>query len=169
MGDDETHDQPDDRPGEHRDEEQPGPGRDQDQPWEKSDRAQAADDGATGPAPPAPPVCPDCGLPGDRYPTWTNTWVLLEPVEPRETLPAHMVPARQRWLIDSDGHAWNTHDAEPTPGAECRIAHRLVCPGLHGSERPDPWPWLTVWRQENERRAQRKADEEGFGPWPDAG
>lgn len=145
------------------------PGQQPDRPWENTDRAQAAEDGATAAGPPARPECPDCGLTGERYPTWTNAWVLLEPLEPRETLPAHMVPPRQRWMIDSNGRAWNTHDAEPTPGGECRIAHRLVCPGLALPERPEPWPWLRTVREENARRAQRKADEEAFGSLPDAG
>lgn len=138
-------------------------------PWESTDRAQAVADGALGPAPPAPPLCPDCGLKGDRYPTWTGAWILLEPVHPRETLPSHFVPPRQRWIIDGDGHAWNSHDAEPTPGAECRISHRIVCPGLDPSERDDLWPWLTSWREENARSARRKADGEGLPGMPDVG
>ncbi|MFD9601571.1 DUF6083 domain-containing protein [Streptomyces sp. NPDC059970] len=43
-------------------------------------------------------------------------------------------------------------DAEPLPGAQCRIAHRMVCPCL---PREDPPLWATALRQENERRAQR--------------
>ncbi|MFE2696389.1 DUF6083 domain-containing protein [Streptomyces mirabilis] len=68
-------------------------------------------------------------LTADRYPTYTQAWVLLEPLRPNLTVPSHIVPPAQRWIIDGNGLAWNTHDGEPTQGAHCRIAHRLVCPG----------------------------------------
>ncbi|MEU5382021.1 DUF6083 domain-containing protein [Streptomyces sp. NPDC005968] len=117
-----------------------------------TDRVQAREEGATAPAPPAPPVCPECGLDADRYPTLSQAWVLLEHLDPVNVLPAHMVPPRFRWLINADGVAWNPWLAEPTPGALCRIPHRLVCPGL---EPVKAWSWLTAAREENERRAQR--------------
>ncbi|MFD5754346.1 DUF6083 domain-containing protein, partial [Streptomyces sp. NPDC127044] len=96
--------------------------------WVSADWAQAVQDGATALPPPAPPDCPDCGLTADRYPTYTQAWVLLEPLRPNLTVPSHIVPPAQRWIIDGNGLAWNTHDGEPTQGAHCRIAHRLVSP-----------------------------------------
>ncbi|TGB06533.1 DUF6083 domain-containing protein [Streptomyces sp. MZ04] len=119
---------------------------------EVTDRAEAMLQGATAPAPPDPPVCPECGQEADRFPTYSQAWVLLEPLEPVNEVPAHFVPPRQRWLVNSDGVAWNPWEAEPTPGAVCRIAHRLVCPGV---EPLDLWPWLTAEREESGRRAQR--------------
>lgn len=111
---------------------------------------QAALEGATAPPPPAPPDCPHCALPQDRYPTLhEGHWVLLEP---RIVVPAHTAPPRRRWIITPDGNAMNLWDAEPAPGARCRIAHRMACPYV---EPEDPWPWTTMLRQENERRAQR--------------
>ncbi|MFE7393230.1 DUF6083 domain-containing protein [Streptomyces sp. NPDC057582] len=111
---------------------------------------QAALEGATAPPPPAPPDCPHCGLPQGRYPTlYEGHWVLLEPWI---VVPAHTVPPRRRWIITRDGTAMNLWDAEPVPGAQCRIAHRMVCPYL---EPEDLWPWTVMLRQENERRAQR--------------
>jgi hypothetical protein len=117
-----------------------------------SDRVEAVTEGATAPAPPDPPVCPECGLEADRFLTLSQAWVLLEPLEPVNVLPAHFVPPRQRWLINSDGVAWNPWNAEPTEGAQCRISHMVACPGI---EPPDLWPWLTAMREENARRAQR--------------
>ncbi|MGW0551002.1 DUF6083 domain-containing protein [Streptomyces altiplanensis] len=118
-----------------------------------TDAEQAHDEGATAAGPPAGPDCPDCGLAGDRYPTHYNRWILLEPLP---ALPAHAIPPRQRWLIgnstDGEGLAWNTGDEEPPPGAECRIAHRLVCPGVR---RGDVLPWLAALREENRLRAAR--------------
>lgn len=117
-----------------------------------TDRVQARAEGATAPAPPEAPVCPECGLEADRYPTLSRAWVLLERLDPVNVVPSHMVPPRFRWLINTDGVAWNTWLAEPTPGAQCRIPHHLVCPGL---EPANPWAWLTAVRLENERKAQR--------------
>lgn len=122
-------------------------------------------EGATGPAPPAPPDCPFCGLRQDRFATlYPGHWVLLEP---GVTAPVHRVPARRRWIIAGDGTAYNTWDAEPTPGATCRIAHRLVCPQL---EPEDPWPWATAMRTENRRRMERREEQlPEHGDLPDAG
>jgi hypothetical protein len=136
------------------------------QPWEKTDRAQAAMEGATGPEPPAPPVCPNCGLVGDRRVTYYGWHVLLEPDMP---VPAHMVPAWHRWYLDSNGTAWNSREDEPAPGAVCRVPHRIACPGLR-LEEIGLWRWLDAVRAENARRAWRKAEEEaGPGAFPDAG
>ncbi|MFI9625918.1 DUF6083 domain-containing protein [Streptomyces sp. NPDC052042] len=119
-------------------------------PDHPDDDPQALREGATAPAPPAPSHCPDCGLAQDRYAThYEGHWVLLEP---RALVPAHTLPPRRRWIITTDGAAMNLWDAEPIPGTQCRIAHRMVCPYL---QLEDPWPWATVLRQENERRAQR--------------
>ncbi|WP_392675849.1 DUF6083 domain-containing protein [Streptomyces sp. LN785] len=107
-------------------------------------------EGATAPRPPTPPDCPFCDLPQDRYAThYEGHWVLLET---HIVVPAHILPPRRRWIIASDGAAMNLWDAEPLPGTQCRIAHRSVCPYLQPE---DDWPWTTVLRQENERRAQR--------------
>ncbi|MFH8477082.1 DUF6083 domain-containing protein [Streptomyces sp. NPDC018000] len=120
-------------------------------PYHPDDELQALHEGATAPAPPAPPECPDCGLRQDRYPTLHDGhWVLLE----RDvTVPAHHLPPRRRWLITPDGIAWNTWDAEPTPGAFCRVAHHLVCP--YPEEPLWRWPWGTAQREKNDRQAQR--------------
>ncbi|WP_031109260.1 DUF6083 domain-containing protein [Streptomyces sp. NRRL S-146] len=135
-------------------------------PWEKTDRAQAATEGATGPEPPAPPLCPHCGLAGDRRVTYYGRHVLLEPGMP---VPAHMVPAWHRWYVDSNGTAWNGGEDGPEPGAVCRVPHRITCPGL-SLEEAGLWRWPDAVRAENARRARRKADEEtGPGALPDAG
>ncbi|EST19282.1 DUF6083 domain-containing protein [Streptomyces roseochromogenus] len=135
-------------------------------PWENTDRAQAALDGATGPEPPSPPHCPHCGLAGERRPTYTGQHVLLEPAL---VLPAHLVPGGHRWHIDSNGVAWNGGFTEPLAGSRCRIPHQLACPGLSLDE-IRPWRWLSAVREENARRAQRRADEEGCPKaLPDAG
>ncbi|WP_331757149.1 DUF6083 domain-containing protein (plasmid) [Streptomyces sp. NBC_01544] len=125
---------------------------------------QAALEGATALPPPAPPDCPHCTLPQDRYPTLhEGHWVLLEP---RIVVPAHTAPPRRRWIITPDGNAMNLWDAEPVPGAQCRIAHRMACPYL---EPEDPYPWTTMLRQENERRAQRLFNLPGDWDLPDTG
>ncbi|MFF0780448.1 DUF6083 domain-containing protein [Streptomyces sp. NPDC003720] len=135
-------------------------------PWEGADRAQAAREGATGPEPPEPPVCPQCGLTGDRRPTYTGRHVLLEP---RLTVPAHLVPGGHRWHVDGDGTAWNGGLEEPAPGATCRIPHQLACPGLTLDE-VQPWRWLTAVRAHNASAAWRGAGEDGFlGGLPDTG
>jgi hypothetical protein len=138
-------------------------------PWEAADRAQAARDGATGPAPPAPPLCPHCGLPGDRRPTYSGQYVLLEP---RLSVPAHLVPGGHRWHLDGNGTAWNGGLDEPEPGTSCRIPHQLACPGLTLDE-IQPWRWLTAVRAGNARLARQRADEgivAGFpGDLPDTG
>ena len=123
-------------------------------PWEKTDRAQAVLEGATGPEPPAPPECPDCGLVGERHATYYGTHVLLEP---DMSAPAHMVPAWHRWYVDSNGTAWNSREDEPEPGAACRVPHRIACPGPSPGE-AGLWRWLDAVREENARRAGRKAD-----------
>lgn len=111
---------------------------------------QAILEGATAPPPPAEPRCPYCHLLQDRFATLhPGTWVLLEP---RVLAPSHRVPPRRRWLITTSGEAWNTWDAEPTPGGVCRIAHRMVCPGL---EPEDLWPWVAALRIENGHAAGR--------------
>ncbi|MDN0197077.1 DUF6083 domain-containing protein [Streptomyces sp. S.PNR 29] len=123
-------------------------------------------DCADAPNPPAPPICPQCRLVSDRHPTYYGAYVLLEP---GLTAPAHMVPAWHRWYVDADGTAWNSGRDEPTPGAECRVPHRLACPGLT-LEEVGLWRWLDAVRWENARRAQRQADEEAFlGRLPDVG
>ncbi|MFL4910669.1 DUF6083 domain-containing protein [Streptomyces sp. MMS24-I2-30] len=135
-------------------------------PWETADRAQAANDGATGPEPPNPPVCPQCGLTGDRKPTYTGQHVLLEP---RLTVPAHLVPGGHRWHIDSNNTAWNGDFDEPLPGATCRIPHQLACPGLTLDE-IRPRRWLTAVRDYNTKLARQQADTGGIpGTLPDAG
>ncbi|OLZ62489.1 hypothetical protein AV521_41685 [Streptomyces sp. IMTB 2501] len=135
-------------------------------PWENTDRAQALLDGATGPEPPSPPHCPHCGLAGERRPTCTGQHV---PLEPGLVLPAHLVPGGHRWHIDSNGVAWNGGFAQPLARARCRIPHQLACPGLSLDE-IRPWRWLSAVREENARRARRRADEEGCPKaLPDAG
>ncbi|WP_437015232.1 DUF6083 domain-containing protein [Streptomyces sp. enrichment culture] len=131
-------------------------------PWEHADRVQAAVDGAHGPEPPAPPVCPHCGLTGERRLTYTGQHVLLEPGPP---IPAHLVPGGHRWHIDPGGRAWNGGLDEPPPGTACRIPHHLACPGLTLDE-IRPWRWLDAVREENARRARRRADADAL---PDAG
>ncbi|MFE6407568.1 DUF6083 domain-containing protein [Streptomyces sp. NPDC057837] len=123
-------------------------------PWERTDRAQAALEGATGPEPPAPPRCPTCGFMADRCVTYYGRHVLLEP---DLRVPAHRVPPWHRWYVDSDGTAWNSRDDEPAPGAVCRVPHRIVCPALR-LEEAGPWVWLDALRQEREHRARRQAD-----------
>ncbi|MEU0137544.1 DUF6083 domain-containing protein [Streptomyces sp. NPDC006296] len=111
---------------------------------------QAHREGATGPSPPAPPACPSCGLPQDRYPTeYPGHWILLEP---RVLVPAHTVPPRRRWIITSTGTALNLWDAEPLPGARCRVPHHLVCPWR---EPEDHWPEVRALRRRNAGRAGR--------------
>ncbi|MEU1012608.1 DUF6083 domain-containing protein [Streptomyces sp. NPDC005890] len=152
----------------------PGPGPDGSRqppagtpaPWEAADRVQAALDGAAGPEPPRPPVCPHCGLTGDRRPTYTGQYVLLEP---RLTLPAHLVPGGHRWHLDSNGAAWNGGLDEPLPGATCRIPHQLACPGLTLDE-IQPWRWLTAVREYNALAARHRADtDRAREALPDAG
>ncbi|MFI8006002.1 DUF6083 domain-containing protein [Streptomyces sp. NPDC086010] len=120
-------------------------------------------EGATAPRPPAPPECPFCELPQDRYATsYPGHWVLLEP---GILVPAHTVPPRRRWIITSTGTAVNLWDAEPLPGATCRIPHRIACPRL---EPEDHWPWVTALRRHNLERTHRlfELPEEGL---PDTG
>ncbi|MDF3298885.1 DUF6083 domain-containing protein [Streptomyces tropicalis] len=124
-------------------------------PWERADRAQAARDGAAGPEPPRPPVCPQCGLTGDRAPTYTGQHVLLEP---RLTVPAHLLPGGHRWHVDGNGTAWNGGLDEPPAGTTCRVPHQLACPGLTLDE-IQPWRWLTTVRDHNARLAQQRADD----------
>ncbi|MET9515813.1 DUF6083 domain-containing protein [Streptomyces sp. NPDC002994] len=131
---------------------QPCPDSPDHQPGRRSSdsEVQAMLEGATAPGPPAPATCEHCELPQDRYPTlYPGRWVFLEP---RSAVPAHHLPPRRRWIITTDGVAWNLWDAEPIPGTVCRVVHRLVCPHL---EPEDPWPWGTALRLENGRRAQR--------------
>ncbi|WP_149182772.1 DUF6083 domain-containing protein [Streptomyces sp. TRM49041] len=123
------------------------------QPWDRVDHAQAISDGATAPPPPEPPVCRECGLHGERRPTYYGACVLLEP---RREAPAHMVPPWHRWYVDSGGRAWNSGDTEPGPGSVCRVPHRLVCPGTVLTAL-GLWPWLDALRDENARRAQWRA------------
>ncbi|MFI8346735.1 DUF6083 domain-containing protein [Streptomyces sp. NPDC085596] len=138
-------------PDHHR---QPSP--DAPRPWENTDRAQAAMEGATGPEPPEPPNCRHCGLTCDRRVTYYGIHVLLEP---DLFVPAHMVPAWHRWYVDTNDTAWNSREAEPSPGGFCRIPHLIACPGLK-LEEIGLWRWLDAVRQENARRARRKADGE---------
>ncbi|MEV8321069.1 DUF6083 domain-containing protein [Streptomyces sp. NPDC059900] len=132
------------------------PGESDDAYWrrvgELTDRAEALDAGADADGPPARPVCRECGLEADRFETWFGAWVLLERLDPVAEVPAHMVPPFFRWVIDRAGMACWTRDAEPSPGAMCRIPHRLVCPGI---ELPNPWSWLASVRSENARAAER--------------
>lgn len=127
------------------------------------DYFQVLFEGAIAPRPPAPPECPFCDLRQDRYATsYAGHWILLEP---RVLVPAHTLPPRRRWFITSTGTAMNLWDAEPLPGARCRIPHRIACPYLVPE---DDWPWVTVLRRHNWERAQRLFDlpEEGL---PDTG
>ncbi|MFE9623704.1 DUF6083 domain-containing protein [Streptomyces sp. NPDC006527] len=135
------------------------------QPWQHTDRAQAVAEGATGPEPPAPPICPHCGLTADRHATYYGAHVLLEP---GLSVPAHRVPTWHRWYVDSGNTAWNAGEDEPRPGAECRIPHRITCPGLTREEMA-LWRWLDALRADNARRAQRQADASPRRQWPDAG
>ncbi|MFJ8885358.1 DUF6083 domain-containing protein [Streptomyces sp. NPDC102402] len=134
-----------------------------DPPDRSADYFQVLFEGATAPGPPAPPECPFCDLRQDRYPTsYTGHWILLEP---RVLVPAHTLPPRRRWVITSTGTAMNLWDAEPLPGARCRVPHRIVCPYLV----PEVGrPWVTVLRRHNRERAQRlfELPEEGL---PDTG
>ncbi|MGW2280244.1 DUF6083 domain-containing protein [Streptomyces sp. NPDC001770] len=120
---------------------------------------QALLEGATAPRPPYPPDCPFCDLPQDRYPThYDGHWVLLEP---RVIVPAHTVPPHDRWTITPGGVAMNLWDAEPLPGAQCHIPHRLVCPCLRPG---DFGPWITLHRQRNRDRTGRLFDLPEDGP-----
>ncbi|MFD8219721.1 DUF6083 domain-containing protein [Streptomyces sp. NPDC059697] len=80
------------------------------------DRVQAREEGATALAPPEAPVCPEYGLEAGRFPMLSQAWVLLEPLEPVHVVAAHLVPPRHRWVINSDGFAWNLWMAEPLTG-----------------------------------------------------
>ncbi|MEW2400296.1 DUF6083 domain-containing protein [Streptomyces sp. NPDC046862] len=96
-------------------------------------------------------ACPFCGLPQDRVLTLEHDWVLLEPdVNP----PAHLVPAEHRWIVLSDGRVTVYAVCPPDGSQRCRVEHRLACAG---QQLPDLWPWLTVLRLENGRRAERQA------------
>ena len=134
-------------------------------PWENTDRAQAAIDGAAGPEPPAPPVCPNCRLAGERRTTYTGQHVLLEP---RITVPPHLVPGGHRWYLDSNGIAWNGGLDGPLPGAQCRIPHQPACPGLSLDE-IRPWAWLTAVRDYNKHLAQQADEASRPEKLPDAG
>lgn len=129
-----------------------------------TDRVEARDEGADAPAPPVLPLCRECGLEADRFPTLSNAWVFLEPLNPVREVPAHMVPPFFRWLVTEDGVAWCPGGAEPAPGATCRVPHRLVCPGI---ELPNPWSWLVAVREENARKAQRLYNPPRFPEGPD--
>lgn len=133
-------------------------------PDRPDDAVLAALEGATAPPPPAPPDCPHCGLAQDRRPThYAGYWVFLEP---RVVLATHTVPPRRRWILAPDGRAMNLWDAEPLPGARCRIAHRAVCPCLPREDDPS---WLPVLRERNEHRTQRLFElPDGWG-LPDTG
>lgn len=120
---------------------------------ELTDRVEAREAGADADGPPAPPQCRECGLGAGRFETWFGAWVLLEPLDPVEEIPAHMVPPFFRWVIDSAGRACWTRNVEPPQGATCRIPHRLVCPSV---EMPNPWSWLVVMRNHNEERAKMR-------------
>lgn len=131
------------------------PGEADDAYWrrvgESTDRVEAREAGADADGPPAEPKCRECGLGADRFETWFGAWVLLEPLDPVEEIPAHMVPPFFRWVIDSAGRACWARNAEPPSGATCRIPHRLVCPAI---ELPNPWSWLVVMRGHNAERAK---------------
>lgn len=122
---------------------------------------QALLEGAVAPRPPYPPDCPFCDLRQDRYRThYAGHWVLLEP---HVIVPAHTVPPHDRWIITPDRRAMNLWDAEPLPGARCRIPHRLVCPYL----RPGDFePWITLHRQMNRDRMGRLFELPEDGPSP---
>ncbi|MFF3336134.1 DUF6083 domain-containing protein [Streptomyces sp. NPDC002888] len=136
------------------------------QAWENTDQAQAAVEHADGPEPPAPPLCPQCGLAGERRPTYYGRHILLEP---GLSAPAHLVPAGHRWYVDAGGRAWNSGCDEPEPGAVCRVPHRPACPGLTPEE-IGLGPWLDGVRAANERRARHQADAGMIpGDLPDVG
>lgn len=98
----------------------------------------------------AGPDCPHCGLPQEELRTLEHDAVLLEP---DLRVPAHVVPAERRWIELSNGRA-TVYGVCPVDGAQqCRVEHRLVCPG---QALPDLWPWLTALREESRRRAERR-------------
>lgn len=99
-------------------------------------------------------ACPFCGLPQDRVATIEQDWVLLEP---DVTVLAHLVPAEYRWISLSDGRVAVYGVCPPEAEQRCRIEHRLACAK---QALPDLWPWLTALREENRRRADRRADSE---------
>jgi len=94
--------------------------------------------------------CPYCGLQQDRVATLEQDWVLLEP---DLTVLAHLVPADHRWIMLSDGRVTVYGVCPPDPAQRCRIEHRLAC---SQQMLPDLWPWLTVVRNENARKAERQ-------------
>ncbi|MFF7204989.1 MULTISPECIES: DUF6083 domain-containing protein [unclassified Streptomyces] len=98
--------------------------------------------------------CSSCGLPQDRVPTLEQDWVLLEP---ELTVLAHRVPAEHRWIVLPDGRVTVYGVCPPDPFQRCRIEHRLACAA---QSLPDLWPWLTMVRVENGRKAERQESEE---------
>jgi hypothetical protein len=104
----------------------------------------------------------------DQAQTPEHDSVLLEP---GLLVPAHLVPAEHRWIELSDGQV-AVYGVCPVDGEQrCRIEHRLACPG---QELPDLWPWLTILRGENARKAERQeveppASSPGSRELPDVG
>ncbi|MGI5143227.1 MULTISPECIES: DUF6083 domain-containing protein [unclassified Streptomyces] len=81
------------------------------------------------------------------------------------------VPAEYRWIELSDGRVTVYGVCPPDPFQRCRIEHRLAC---SAQRLPDLWPWLTMLRAENGRRAERQLQADPEPPelpeeWPDAG
>lgn len=94
-------------------------------------------------------TCPYCGLLQDQVQTLERDPVLLEP---GLRVAAHLVPAEFRWIELSDGRVTVYGVCPVDGGQQCRVEHRLAC---SGQELPDLWPWLTMLREENKRRAAR--------------
>ena len=91
----------------------------------RSDNDEALADGAAAPPPGTDPRCRHCAMLQERHETGYHRWVLLEP---RVTVPWHIVPVGHRWVVTADRTAVNVRERALPAGALCRIPHHLVCP-----------------------------------------
>ncbi|MFE2963846.1 DUF6083 domain-containing protein [Streptomyces sp. NPDC059340] len=99
----------------------------------RQDRVQAREEGATALAPPEAPVCPECGLEADRFPTLSQAWVLLEPLEPEHVVAAHLVPPRLTPVARSTRSGMRSPASASRSGVYKRCARRSFSPRITGS------------------------------------